>query len=104
MAGKDKPDVQALLSSLAHELRRRILRAMKDGERLSPCELAELLEEPLTGVSYHVHVLAENDVLKPAGEKQVNGATQHFYRSALEVEWAKQVLAEPEEAPPGDKS
>jgi DNA-binding transcriptional ArsR family regulator len=104
MAGKDKPDLQALLTSLAHELRRRILRAMQNGERLSPCELAELLEEGLSGVSYHVLVLVENGVLRPAGEKQVNGATQHFYRSALEAGWAKQVLAEPEEAPPEDKS
>lgn len=103
MAGKDKPDVQALLSSLAHELRRRILRAMKNGERLSPCELSKLLEEPLSSVSYHVHTLAGYGVLKPAGEKQVNGATQHFYRSELEAEWAKQVLEEPE-APPADKS
>lgn len=104
MAGKDESDVQALLSSLAHELRRRILRAMNDSEALSPCELAELLEESLSNVSYHVHILAGYGVLKPVGEKQVNGATQHFYRSELKAEWAKQVLEESEEAPPADKS
>ncbi len=35
-------------------------------------------------------------------ERQVRGATQHFYRFARGAEWAKKVLEEFEEDPPDD--
>jgi DNA-binding transcriptional ArsR family regulator len=104
MAEKDRPDLQALLSALKHELRRRILRLMADGEPISPRELSEPLGEPISNVSYHVRVLAEYALIESVEERQVRGATQHFYRFALDAEWARKVLEEVEEDPPADKS
>ena len=86
-----------LLAALRHPLRRRILRLMVDGEALSPSQLAETLNESLSSVSYHVRVLAECGALVSAGEKPVRGATQHFYRWALEADWAKTMLGESDE-------
>jgi DNA-binding transcriptional ArsR family regulator len=83
---------QGLLAALKHPLRRRILRVMADRKPISPRELAGALEEPLSTVSYHVRVLAENGVVKEVRRQQVRGATQHFYRWALKAKWAKTVL------------
>lgn len=87
-----------LLAALQHPLRRRILRLMKAREdSISPTELAAELEEPLGDVAYHVRVLAQCDALKKVEEKPVRGATQHFYRFFLEVEWAREMLREEED-------
>ena len=45
--------------SLKHELRRRILRVMSNEVPVSPRQLADLLGELLSNVSYHVRVLAD---------------------------------------------
>jgi len=100
MARKDKPDLQALLTALKHELRRRILRAMADGEPTSPCELSRQLGASISNVSYHVRVLAGYAIVESVEDRQVRGATQHFYRFALGAEWARKVLEEFEEDPP----
>ena len=102
MAGKDKPDLQALLTALRHELRRRILRVMADGEPISPCQLSDRLGASVSNVSYHVRVLARHAVVESVEDRQVRGATQHFYRFARGAEWAKKVLEEFEEDPPDD--
>jgi DNA-binding transcriptional ArsR family regulator len=104
MAGKGKPDIQAVLTSLKHKLRRRILRVMSNREPISPRELSELLGESLSNVSYHVRVLAECGVIEAVEMRQVRGATQHFYRWALDAEWVIEVLEETEEDPPDDGS
>jgi len=104
MAGKDKPDIQAILTSLKHELRRRILRAMLGGEPTSPCQLSDLLGVSVGNVSYHVRVLADCGVIESVENRRVRGATQHFYRWALDVEWARQLLEEAEGEPPDDES
>ena len=91
MAGKSD-DNHDLLAALRHPLRREILRVMIDRKPISPCELAKRLDLPISNVSYHVRVLAQRKVIKAAGEKQVRGATQHFYRWALKAKWAIQVL------------
>jgi len=100
MAGKDKPDLQALLTALKHKLRRRILRVMADGEPTSPCELSRRLGESVSNVSYHVRVLAEYAIVESVEDRQVRGATQHFYRFSLDAEWARKVLEEFEEDSP----
>jgi DNA-binding transcriptional ArsR family regulator len=99
MASKKRINTQAILSALKHPMRRQILRLMKDGERISPSELMAPLEQSLSNVSYHVRVLAEYGVIEAAGHQQVRGATQHFYRWALEAEWAKELLDESEPPP-----
>jgi DNA-binding transcriptional ArsR family regulator len=91
---------QGILAALRHPLRRRILRAMADRTPISPRELADALEEPLSSVSYHVRVLAENGVVKEVRRRQVRGATQHFYRWALKTKWAQAVLRETEDDAP----
>jgi len=81
-----------LLNALGHPLRRRILREMATQERSSPRELAAILSEPLSNVSYHVRVLVECDVLELVGTRAVRGSTQHFYRASVEPEWARSAL------------
>jgi DNA-binding transcriptional ArsR family regulator len=99
MAGSDKPDIQAFLTSLKHKLRRRILRVMVNGEPISPCELSGLLGQPLSNVSYHVRVLAECGLIEVVEERLVRGATKHLYRWAVDAEWVKKLLEEEEEEP-----
>jgi DNA-binding transcriptional ArsR family regulator len=89
-----------LLVALKHPLRRSILRAM-DGEAVySPRELANILEESLSNVSYHVRVLFDRGALVRVSEQKVRGATQRFYRRSVQADWALKVLAESEDEPP----
>jgi DNA-binding transcriptional ArsR family regulator len=102
MASKE-PDNHTLLAALKHPLRRRVLRTMANKKPISPRELANRLEEPLSTVSYHVRILAESGVIEEVSRCQVRGATQHFYRWALKSRWAIKVLKEAEQDPPKDK-
>jgi len=88
----DRSDDNALLAALRHPLRRRILRRMADGEAVSPRELSIELRQPLSNVSYHVRVLAERGAVTLVGTTPTHGSVQHFYRTALEAPWARQVL------------
>jgi DNA-binding transcriptional ArsR family regulator len=92
MAPIDRPDDSDLLVALRHPLRRRILREMADGEAVSPRQLSATLRQPLSNVSYHVRVLAERSVVTQVETRPVRGSLQHFYRSAVEAPWARQVL------------
>lgn len=67
-----------------------------DDRAISPRELALELDEGLTHVSYHVHVLAECGAAKLVRTEKARGATRHFYRRTVEPQWAKEVLAKPE--------
>jgi DNA-binding transcriptional ArsR family regulator len=99
----DPAENQGLLAALKHPLRRRILREMADRKPISPRELADALDESLSGVSYHVRVLAKTGVVKEVRRKQIRGATQHFYRWALKARWAQTVLRETDDDPSGGK-
>ncbi|HEX6601302.1 MAG TPA: helix-turn-helix domain-containing protein [Solirubrobacterales bacterium] len=92
MAARERPDDHDLLLALRHPLRRRILRELADGEATSPRELSDTLQEPLSNVSYHVRVLAERAVITLVGTRPTRGSVQHFYRSAVDAPWARQVL------------
>jgi DNA-binding transcriptional ArsR family regulator len=100
----DRADNHALLSALKHPLRREILRAMPEDEIASPRELAERLEQPLGNLSYHVRVLAKYGALELVREKQVRGATQHFYRPAISARWVHALLQEPDRESPAGAS
>jgi DNA-binding transcriptional ArsR family regulator len=106
MAAKDRADDQDLFVALRHPLRRRILREMADGEAISPRHLSDTLQEPLSNVSYHVRVLAECAVITLVGTKPARGSVQHFYRSAVDAPWARQVLGlgEKDEGGAGESS
>ncbi|MGN6215595.1 MAG: helix-turn-helix domain-containing protein [Solirubrobacterales bacterium] len=92
MAPLDHSDDNELLIALRHPLRRQILQAMADGEAVSPRELSLALGQPLSNVSYHVRVLADCAAVTLVGTRPVRGSMQHFYRSAVEAPWARQVL------------
>jgi predicted transcriptional regulator len=79
-SSKDRA-VEAELNVLQHEVRRAILRVCLDQERaISPREISAKLRLPLSDVSYHVRVLANNKALRLIRTKHVRGAVQHFYR------------------------
>lgn len=92
MGSIGQPDDNDLLMALRHPLRRRILRELADGEARSPRELASALRHPLSNVSYHVRVLAERGATIPVGTKPSRGSVEHFYRSAVEAPWARDIL------------
>lgn len=92
MTNVHRSDDNDLLVALRHPLRRGILRRMDGKEAISPRELANALHQPLSNVSYHVRVLAECTAIALVTTKPVRGSMQHFYRSAVEAPWARQVL------------
>lgn len=92
MAASESSETNDLLLALRHPLRRRILHLLGGKEARSPRELADILEEPLSNLSYHVRVLADCGAVQLVGTQQVRGSTQHFYRSSVKSEWAKSVL------------
>jgi len=90
-----------LFNALGHPMRRRILREMLDtGEEVSPRELAAILDEQLSALSYHVRVLAECHAVELVGTEQIRGSTQHFYRAIVKTDWALSALEAGDE-PPG---
>lgn len=92
MVPRNRSDEDNLLTALGHPLRRRILREMADGIAISPRELSTALGQPLSNVSYHVRVLVGCDAVKLIEAKPARGSIEHFYRSAVEAPWARQVL------------
>jgi DNA-binding transcriptional ArsR family regulator len=92
MAPLDRPKEENLLTALGHPLRREILRAMADGKPVSPRELSEALDQPLSNVSYHVRVLVQSEAVTLVRTKPTRGSIQHFYRSTVQAPWARQVL------------
>jgi DNA-binding transcriptional ArsR family regulator len=105
MAHLHRSDDNDLLVALRHPLRRGILRRMDGKESISPRELAAALHQPLSNVSYHVRVLADCSAISLVTTKPVRGSMQHFYCSAIEAPWAREVLGLNEDgSPPGESS
>lgn len=93
MSGIERSGDNDLLVALRHPLRREILREMARSENaISPREVATILDQPLSNVSYHVRVLAECAAIALVGTQPVRGSMQHFYCIELEAPWALQVL------------
>jgi len=74
-------DWEHLARSTAHPLRVSILEILGlDGGRiLSPSELSQELQIPLSNTNYHVTELAKSKLIEMVRERQVRGATEHFY-------------------------
>jgi DNA-binding transcriptional ArsR family regulator len=104
MTNLNRSDDNDLLVALRHPLRRAILREMAGEEAISPREIANALRQPLSNVSYHVRVLADCAAVSLVSTKPVRGSMQHFYRTAIEAPWARQVLGlgEKDEGPAGE--
>src|SRR3954470_5235289 len=79
-------DWERLARATAHPLRVSILEILGiDGGRvLSPNELSRELQIPLSNTNYHVTELAKADLIELVRERQVRGATEHFYRLPAE--------------------
>jgi predicted ArsR family transcriptional regulator len=75
-------DWEHLARSTAHPLRISILEilGMDGGRTLSPSELSQELQIPLSNTNYHVTELAKAKLIELARQRQVRGATEHFYR------------------------
>jgi DNA-binding transcriptional ArsR family regulator len=94
------------LLALGHPLRRRIvglLLGRVDSFRgLSPAEISETVELPLTNVSYHVRSLVEFGALELNDTEQVRGSIKHFYVLNRQFRTRNWVLAVLEEGLKGD--
>jgi DNA-binding transcriptional ArsR family regulator len=79
--GSLRVDWEQLARSTAHPLRVSILEILGlDGGRiLSPSELSQELQIPLSNTNYHVTELAKSKLIEMVAERQVRGATEHFY-------------------------
>src|SRR6476646_6422763 len=88
---------ERLARATAHPLRVSILEILGiDGGRvLSPSDLSRELQIPLSNTNYHVTELAKSGLIQLVRERQVRGATEHFYRLPGAVASSK---AEEEEA------
>jgi len=75
-------DWEHLARATAHPLRVSILEILGiDGGRvLSPSDLSHELQIPLSNTNYHVTELAKAELIELVRERQVRGATEHFYR------------------------
>lgn len=75
-------DWEHLARSTAHPLRVSILEilGMDGGRTLSPSELCQELQIPLSNTNYHVTELAKSGLIEMVDQRQVRGATEHFYR------------------------
>jgi len=74
---------ERLARANTHPLRVSILEVLSlDGGRtLSPKDLSEELQAPLSTVNYHVTELRDSELIKVVDEQQVRGAIEHFYRA-----------------------
>lgn len=84
-------DWEHLARATAHPLRISILEilGLDGGRTLSPSDLSLELQIPLSNTNYHVTELAKAGLIELVGQRQVRGATEHFYRipTGEKVEW-----------------
>lgn len=98
MPAHEKPTgtEEALMLLLRHPLRKRLLRLFVEAtEMRSPKELAVLLNNNLSNVSYHVRALAQHGAVKLVATQPRRGSVEHFYKATSlvdEVPWARAAL------------
>jgi DNA-binding transcriptional ArsR family regulator len=75
-------DWERLARTTAHPVRVSILEilGLDGGRTLSPNDLSQELQIPLSNTNYHVTELAKGSLIELCGQRQVRGATEHFYR------------------------
>ena len=79
-------DWEHLARATAHPLRISFLEilGLAGGRTLSPNELSQELQIPLSNTNYHVTELAKAGLIELADQRQVRGATEHFYLLAID--------------------
>ncbi len=89
---------ERLARATAHPLRVSVLEILgiDGGRTLSPSDLSRELQIPLSNTNYHVTELAKSGLIDLVRERQVRGATEHFYRLPAEDAEGRQD-ADPEE-------
>jgi hypothetical protein len=91
---------ERLARATAHHLRVSILEILGiDGGRvLSPSDLSQELQIPLSNTNYHVTELAKAGLIVLVRQRAVRGATEHFYtlpEALPKVETEASLLGEP---------
>ena len=71
---------ERLAKALSHPMRARIL-AILNERVASPNEIAEMIDERLPNVSYHVRALLELECITLVSTAQRRGAIEHYYRA-----------------------
>lgn len=71
---------ERLAKALSHPLRAHILGILNE-QVASPNEMAEMLDERLPNVSYHVRALADLGCIELVRTAQRRGAIEHYYRA-----------------------
>ena len=71
-----------IAKALSHPMRARIL-GILDERVASPNELAEIIEERLPNVSYHVRALLDLGCIELVDTAQRRGAIEHYYRAVV---------------------
>ena len=108
MESGERPHLRGMtLDALRHPVRVRIVEACTDWGTLSPVEMvnrglcadiatlrAKTAKQQLSNIAYHCRELAKAGLLTMVSERQVRGATEHFYRANSEAvfdddEWAR---------------
>lgn len=79
-------DWERLARATAHPLRVSILEiiGIDGGRTLSPSDLSHELQIALSNTNYHVTELAKAGLIELIDQRQVRGATEHFYRLPAE--------------------
>jgi hypothetical protein len=85
-----------LIGAVSHPLRRRILGAFLAGafEHASADDLAQLLDQRVAPIAYHLKTLARSEILVPVhnGERLAAGGVDYGWALAVEPEWLRLVL------------
>ena len=71
-----------IAKALSHPMRARIL-GILDERVASPNEMAEMIDERLPNVSYHVRALLDLDCIELVDTAQRRGAIEHYYRAVV---------------------
>lgn len=89
-------DWEHLARATAHPLRISILEilGLDGGRTLSPSYLSMELQIPLSNTNYHVTELAKAGLIELVSQRQVRGATEHFYRIPTDAKAAGTELPE----------
>lgn len=96
MARRGDSDGDPLEVALRHPLRQRLLKVAAEWDRVSPSELADQLDEPLSNVIYHVRVLVGCGGLVFLEEVPSGGSIKHYYKFDVTEPWALAILGLPE--------
>jgi DNA-binding transcriptional ArsR family regulator len=89
---------QRVFEALQHPLRRELLKLVVVHEELTPSESAQLLDEKLTDVSYHMRKLADRGLVWLDHMGQARGAAVHFYVPGPVLEefpWIREAIGLP---------